>query len=473
METAGWLSILPPVVAILLAIRTKQVYISLFFGIWLGWLILSHWNPVVGTVRALDACVGVFADASNTKVILFSALVGALIALTQYSGGVRGFVDWVVGRGLVRGKKQAGFLAWLVGMLVFVESSISILVAGSVARPLFDRLRISREKLAYICDSTSAPTCILIPLNAWGAFVIGLLMNEGVENPVGVMLSAMPLNFYAFLAIFLVLFTILSGRDVGPMRFAEQRVRETGRVLREGVEPLMSAEVVSIEAKPGVPARPLNMLAPIFVMVAMMPAGLLITGRGNLMNGSGSTSVFWAVLAGIFVGALMYRMQKLLTLREIMYLFIRGVSGLIPLAMLMLFAFAIGETCRQLGTGVFVASVAKAALPVQVIPALLFLVSGFIAFSTGTSWGTFAIMIPIGIPMVSMMGLHAGVVVGAILGGGVFGDHCSPISDTTIIASMASATDHIDHVRTQLPYALMAAGTAVVLYLFIGVFRLI
>jgi len=468
METYGWLSILPPVLAIVLAIKTKQVYISLFFGIWLGWAILSGGNPVSGLVKTLDVCVDVFKNPDDTKVIIFSALVGALIAFTQYSGGMDGFVNWIVGKGLVRKKKQAGFLAWIVGMVIFVESSICVLITGAVSRPLFDRFKISREKLAYIADSTSAPKCVLIPLNAWGAFIIGLLSQQGIENPVRTMLSSMPFNFYAILAIVLVLGVILLEKDIGPMREAERRVREEGKFLRDGAEPLVSTEVTSIQAKEGVPPRAFNMLLPVLAMVVMMPVGLMITGKGNMMEGSGSTSVFWAVLTGITLGGIAYRIQKIMTLREIMDLFMKGVGGLIPLAVLMMFAFAIGDTCTALGTGIYVSTVVKATLPPQIIPALLFLVSSFIAFSIGSSWGTFAIMIPIGIPMISMMGLHPGSIVGAVLGGGVFGDHCSPISDTTIIASMASATDHIDHVRTQLPYALLAGIVAVILYMIIG-----
>lgn len=469
MDTYGWLSILPPVLAIVLAIKTKQVYISLFFGIWLGWVILSGGNPVLGTTRTLEGLVEVFKDADNTKVIMFSALVGALIAFTQYSGGMEGFVNWVVGRGLVRKQRQAGILAWLVGMVIFVESSICVLITGAISRPLFDKLKISREKLAYIADSTSAPKCILIPLNAWGAFIIGLLAKEGMENPVRSMLGSMPFNFYAVLAILLVVFIIMTGRDYGPMKEAERRVREDGKLLRDGAEPLVSTEVVSISKKEGVPARAFNMVLPILSMVIMMPLGLWITGDGNIMNGSGATSVFWAVLVGILLGAISYLFQRILTLKEIMDLLMKGIGGLMPLAILMMFAFAIGDICRDLGTGIFVSTVVKATLPTQVIPALLFIVSAFIAFSTGTSWGTFAIMVPIGIPMISMMGLHPGVIIGAILGGGVFGDHCSPISDTTIIASMASATDHIDHVRTQLPYALTAGSAAILLYIIMGI----
>ena len=468
METYGWLSILPPLLAIFLAIKTKHVYISLVLGIWLGWTIIHSWNPVSGLIDTLGALVDVFKDEDNTRVILFSGLVGAIITFTQYSGGMKGFINWVVGKGLVRTRKSAGLLAWFLGFIIFIEANICVLVSGAVARPIFDKLKISREKLSYILDSTSAPKCILIPLNAWGAFVIGLLVIQGVENPVRVLISSMPFNFYAILALLLVLITVLTGRDFGPMKKAEHRVRVENKLLRDGAEPLISAEVVQMEAKEGIPPRALNMILPVVTMVVMMPVVLLITGKGNLMEGSGSASVLWAVIAGLAVGAVAYRAQGIMKVKEITDIFMKGVGGLIPLASLMILAFAIGDICDALGTGPFVAQAAKSTLNPGVIPAVVFLVSCFIAFSTGTSWGTFAIMIPIAVPMINIIGLHPGLIIAAVLGGGVFGDHCSPISDTTIISSMASATDHIDHVRTQLPYALTAAGFSLLLFIIFG-----
>ena len=468
METYGWLSILPPLLAIFLAIKTKHVYISLVLGIWLGWTIIHSWNPVSGLTATLGALVDVFKDEDNTRVILFSGLVGAIITFTQYSGGMKGFINWVVGKGLVRTRKSAGLLAWFLGFIIFIEANICVLVSGAVARPIFDKLKISREKLSYILDSTSAPKCILIPLNAWGAFVIGLLIIQGVEDPVRVLISSMPFNFYAIFALLIVLIVVVTEKDFGPMKKAEHRVRVENKLLRDGAEPLISTEVVTMEAKEGIPPRALNMILPVVTMVVMMPVVLLITGKGNLMEGSGSASVLWAVIAGLVVGAVAYRVQGIMKVKEITDIFMKGVGGLIPLASLMILAFAIGDICDALGTGPFVAQAAKSTLNPGVIPAVVFLVSCLIAFSTGTSWGTFAIMIPIAIPMINIIGLNAGLIIAAVLGGGVFGDHCSPISDTTIISSMASATDHIDHVRTQLPYALTAAGFSLLLFIIFG-----
>lgn len=468
MDSYGWLSVLPPLLAIFLAIKTKHVYISLIVGIWLGWTIIQGWNPFSGLFQTINALVAVFKDEDNTRVILFSAMIGAIITFTQYSGGMKGFVNWIVGKGLVRTRKSAGLLAWFLGFIIFIESSICVLVSGAVTRPIFDKLKISREKLSYILDSTSAPKCILFPLNAWGAFVIGLLASQGVEKPIQFLVSSMPFNFYAILALLLVLIVILTGKDFGPMKKAETRVRVENKLLRDGAEPLISDEVVMMEAKEGVKPRALNMILPVLTMVGMMPIVLLITGKGNLMEGSGSTSVLWAVISGLLVGAVIYRAQKIMRVKEITDIFMKGVGGLIPLASLMILAFAIGDICDALGTGSFVAQAAKSTLNPGVIPAVIFIISCFIAFSTGTSFGTFAIMIPIAVPTINNIGLHPGLIIAAVLGGGVFGDHCSPISDTTIISSMASATDHIDHVRTQLPYALTAAGFSLLLFLLFG-----
>ncbi len=493
MEHFGYWSVLPPLVAILLAIRTRQVFISLLFGIWFGWVILSGGNIISGTLNTVQGLVDVFKDAGNTRTIMFSSLVGALIAFIQRSGGVEGFIH-TVNRYLQRLEQKSNrnpritvqILAWLTGVLIFVESSINVLTVGSIFRPIFDKLKIPREKLAYIADSISAPTCILIPLNAWGAYIMGLLIAQGIDNPLYVLIRAYPLNFYPIFAMLMVLVVILTQKDIGPMKKAEERARNEGKVLRDGATPMISSDVISLETKEGTKPRGINMIVPIAVMVGMMPLGLIFTGWGEaaaigqypwyeqifiaIGQGSGSTAVLWAVLSSIIVGAILYRVQKIFHLPEIIELIFKGVGGLIPLALLMMLAFAIGKVCRDLGTGIYVAEISKSWLSPTLIPLIVFLVASFIAFSTGTSWGTFAIMIPIGLQMAHTMDASIYLTVAAALGGGVFGDHSSPISDTTIISSMASASDHIDHVKTQLPYALIAGFGAAVLYLLAGLF---
>lgn len=491
MEHYGFWSLLPPLLAIILAIKTRQVFISLLFGVWIGWVILDDWNFFYGTLSTIQALVDVFKNPGNTRTIMFSSLVGALIAFIQHSGGVEGFVNKInkiLERINKSGKRDSRrivqIFAWLTGSAIFVESSINALTVGSIYRPIFDKLKIPREKLAYIADSISAPTCILIPLNAWGAYIMGLLLAQGLSDPLSIMLKAYPLNFYPILAMLMVVLIILLQKDFGPMRKAEKRAIEEGKVLADNATPMISSEVISLETKKNVRPKARNMIIPIFTMVFMMPVGLIYSGWSQvkdiqslpfweavvkaLGNGSGSTAVLWAVLTALVVAGILYRAQNIFRLREIIDLTFKGVGGLIPLALLMMLAFAIGAVSKKLGTGDYAAELAKQWLNPHFVPVILFLISGFIAFSTGTSWGTFAIMIAVGVPMAQNMDISIPLAVAAVLGGGVFGDHCSPISDTTIISSMASASDHIDHVKTQLPYTLAAAGVAALFYLILG-----
>ena len=468
MQTIGWLSIVPPVVAIALAIRTKQVYLSLGLFIWLGWTIMSGGNPVTGLIRSVEAFLESVTSADNAPILLFSALIGAMITFTQASGGMEGFIQWVERRGLAKSQRSVGMLTVFVSMSVFLESNFGLLVSGSIARPLFDKLKISREKLSYLIDATCSPKCILIPLNAWFAYVIGLLAAQGVPSPVLLFYSTIPLNFYAILAIGVALVVVATGWDIGPMREAERRVAEEGKLLRDGAKPMVSTEVAMATPADGVPRRAINMVLPIATMVVMVPIVLWITGDGNIKAGNGSQAVLWCVIVGLLVAAIGYAAQGIMSVEDMSQNLIKGVQGLVPLVIVLSLAFTIGATTRALGTGVFIAQAAQAALHPGFVPALVFLLACFIAFSTGTSWGTFAIMIPIVMPMVELLGLHPALTLAAALGGGIFGDHCSPISDSTIVASMASATDHIDHVRTQLPYALVAAGGSVVLFLVFG-----
>lgn len=492
MEHFSFWSLFPPLLAIILAIKTRQVFVSLLFGIWLGWIILSDGNPLEGSLATIQALVDVFKDPGNTRTIMFSSLVGALIAFIQRSGGVDGFINFVnMKLDKVKTKDKNGkkkiiqSLAWITGVSIFVESSINVLTVGSIFRPLFDKLKIPREKLAYIADSISAPTCILIPLNAWGAYIMGLIAAQGFENPLGILISAFPLNFYPMLALILVLVIIFTQKDFGPMKEAERRAKEEGKLLRDGATPMISSDIIALETKENVKPKAFNMILPIFIMVIMMPLMLVFTGWNQVENisqypwyqqifsalgqGSGSASVLYSVLTAITVGIILYTSQKIFSFKETIDLIFKGISGLIPLALLMMLAFAIGTVCKELGTGIYIAEITKGWLSPSFVPFTIFIVACVIAFSTGTSWGTFAIMIAIGVPMAQTLDANLYLTIAAALGGGVFGDHCSPISDTTIISSMASACDHIDHVKTQLPYALTAGSITAVIYLVLGI----
>jgi tetracycline resistance efflux pump len=369
-------SLVPPVLAITLAIATRQVFLSLFAGIWTGYLVIAGWNPLLASVNAVEACVAVFKDHGNTCVILFSALVGSVIAGIQRSGGVEGFVNWAQHARIVRGRRSAGLLAVAVGMATFIESSIVCLVTGAVARPIFDKLRISREKLAYVCDTVSAPTCVMIPLNGWGAFVLGQIALSGlVEDPVPLLVRAIPLNFYAITSLLLLLTVLMTGWDVGPMRRAERRAREEGKLLRDGAKPMITDEVLALPPEPGTTPRALNMILPIAVMVAMVPVSLWYTGITNLPPDqprefwnilracSGRTSVFYGVTTAVVFAGLLYRVQGILPIKEYVDTVLKGAAALVPLAVLMVFAFAIGHLCRyELKTGDYVARVGQQGL---------------------------------------------------------------------------------------------------------------
>jgi tetracycline resistance efflux pump len=493
MHDYGFWSLLPPLLAIFLAIRTKQVYISLLLGIWLSWVIINHGNIFKGTYRSIMALVDVFKDAGNTKTIMFSALVGGLIILIQKSGGVTGFVMWIDKKlggmkpeHLDKNRKKIQLFAWLTGIFIFVETSISALTVGTVFRPLFDKLKISREKLAYIADSSSAPTSIIIPFNAWGAFIMGLLLTQGFDHGFQVLFQSMRYNFYPFLALFLVLIVILFDFNIGPMKQAEERVRTQGKVLSDDAKPMISDALTNVDmVVKASKSRAYNMVLPLLVMVLMMPVTLIIDGweaatkyAGDgfaiqkvvyaLGKGSGSTAVLIAVITALFFAMILYRFQNIAKTTDMFDWVLKGISEMMPLALLMMLAFAISHVTRELGTGQYVAELSKNILSPAMVPLMIFLITAFVAFATGTSWGTFAIMIPIAAQMAHTLEVNPYLSIAAVLSGGVFGDHSSPISDTTIISSMASASDHIDHVKTQLPYALLAGSMAGILFLIAG-----
>ena len=467
MSDPAWYSVLPPVLAILLAIWSKQVIPSLAAGIWMGHTLLNRFNPLTGIAESLDSVINVFSDPGDARVIVFTLLIGPLIGTIEHSGGVRGFVRYLESRHWVDSGVRAQFLAWGTGLVIFVESSITLLVAGAVSRPLFDRYRVSREKLAYLIDATSAPVCVMIPLNAWGAFIISLVASTGIENPLQTFIAAVPLNLYPITAILLAGLVIWKNIDIGPMKKAEART-QAGDVLWPGAVPLVdvSAEEDTDESS-DVPSAWL-MILPILAMVAMMPVSLYITGDGNLIEGSGSVSVLWSVCVGIAVAWTMTLAKGGSSVAELMQIFMKGAGDLLPIATILLLALALGDVAAELGTGIYMANLVSGNIPPVLLAPMVFLVSAFIAFSVGSSWGTFAIMIPIAVPIAAAVGLPVPLMLAAAISGAIFGDHASPISDTTVLASMASATDHIDHVRTQLPYALVAAGIATAGFLVLG-----
>ena len=471
MYEANWMSILPPLLAIALAIITRQVILSLSVGIWIGFCLLESVNPLAGIGLALDGIVNVFSDAGDTRVLMFTLIIGGLIATIEKLGGVRGFIHLLEHRDWVTNGKRAQWLAYTTGIVVFIESNITLLIAGAISRPLFDRYKISREKLAYIIDSTSAPICVLIPLNAWGAVIISLLASAEIDNPIDVFISAIPFNLYPIAVIVFCAFVIGKNIEIGSMKKAQERT-EAGELLWSNATPMVDPSILSQQVERTDTDKARFMIAPIAVMVIGMPLGLFVTGDGDLSAGSGSTSVLWAVLAALVTSWWLALQQRRLDLEELMQIFLKGAGGLLPVTMILLFALALGDVANLLGTGAYVAQLVQQNIPLALLLPLLFIISGFIAFAIGSSWGTFAIMIPLAMQIAVPLDLNSSLFLAAVLSGSVFGDHASPISDTTVVASMASATDHIDHVRTQLPYALISGGIAAFGFLLVSAFLL-
>jgi Na+/H+ antiporter NhaC len=461
-ESTFW-SLFPPLVAITLAIGTRRVMPALGAGIWMGATLVGGGNPLRGLVEAAASLLSVALEPSNTRLLIFCLLIGPLVLHVETFRGVDGFVRWLETRGLVRGARGARLLAWIVGIVVFIESNLTLLVTGAVCRPLFDRHGESREKLAYLADSTSAPICILIPFNAWGALILGILEGQRVGNPMQVFLAAMPMNFYALAAVTLAGITAWSGWNLGSMK----------RARRKEPEADAADEVLPGDGEGEVPARAVNLVLPLTLMILTMPVALYVTGGGSLARGSGPTSVLLAVVAGNLAAWILVLAQRLAGWKTLLPVAWRGMRNLAPLTLILLLAMTLGEICRALGTGPYVASVLQdVAQPAVLLPAT-FLVGALISFATGTSWGTFAITIPIAVPAAQSLGLPLAPFLAACLSGGIFGDHASPISDTTIVSSMGSGTDVIAHVRTQLPYALLAGGTAILGFALVGLLEVV
>jgi Na+/H+ antiporter NhaC len=496
----GWLSLLPPLVAIALALATREVILSLFAGIWLGALLLVGFNPVTATMMSLeDFILEPLTDGDHMAIILFSLMLGGMVGVVSRSGGAQGIVE--VLRPFATTRRRGQFFAWLSGLIIFFDDYANTLIRGNTMRPMTDELRISREKLAYIVDSVAAPIAVIAPISTWVGFEISRIgdslaataeqvsdpvvqaqLAAGAANPFNVFLHSIPYLFYPIFAMALVLLIALTGREFGPMRKAEQRAASGGGVYRPGAT--LAADVESALGQPDedTPRRWYNALIPIVVVVLVALIALYHTGAEalegqelNLRNIIGEAdpfrSLLWASFAGGLVAMALAVAQRILTVKEALEAWVGGMRAMLLAVIILVLAWGLGAATGALGTGPYLAALLGETLPLAALPALVFVVAAATAFATGTSWGTMAILFPVVVPLAVAMGAGVGfdggeeytILLGAIssiMAGAVFGDHASPISDTTVISSMASACDHIDHVRTQLPYALMAAGVA-------------
>ncbi|KFZ31146.1 sodium:proton antiporter [Pseudidiomarina salinarum] len=453
----GWLSILPPLVAIIVVFWRKEVIVALLLAILTSEILLTFAGDAPGyyaAIATIERIVSVFESPGNTRILIFSLLVGALLAYIRESGGVAALVESLLKRGYGTTRRSASLMTVFTGIFVFIESNLSVLTAGILSRGLFEKLGMSRARLAYLIDSTSAPICILILLNGWGAYVLGML-EQHEELPgtsVGILIGTIPLNFYALVTLAGVFYTAISTRVHGPMRTVEAQPQPT-QDLPDDIPTNSKARY---------------MLVPLMVMVFGMVGFMFGTGNGDITQGDGAKSVLYATTLACVVAYLMLLISRRNTHQQLVTMGFKGMGELLPLVTIVLLSLALGSSLSELGTGLFLAGLVGEFLPLVLIAPMLFLAGALISFTTGTSWGTFAILIPIAAPLIIALDLPAPLLLAAVLGGGVFGDHCSPISDTTAVSSLASGCDLLEHVRTQLPYALTAGGITLLLYLLAG-----
>ncbi len=429
--------------------------LSLFGGIFLGLFFLHGFS----FITALDSTFALFFSLLHEvwilKTLAFAVLVGSVMELMQKSGGINGFVSFMTQKTrLVNSPRSALLVSYFIGVIIFIESSITSLIAGVVGRPLCDKEQVPHAKLAYVCDSTSAPISSLIVLNGWGALLLGLIATEvqtGVitGDNVSILLQSVTYNFYAISALIVTFLAVWFNINIGPMKNAKPSLAKTS--LHVNTQASMS-----------------YMIIPIILMIGFVFMFLSITGNGDMLKGSGSSSIFYTMLATLMIMFIYYIGTKNMSTKTYTKSAYIGAKKLFPIAMILLFAFAIGDVTVELKTGQYLASLASDNLSVYLLAGVIFILSSIISFSTGTSWGTFSIMIPIAVPMAVGMDADVALAIGAVISGGVFGDHCSPISDTTIISSLASDCEVIEHVKTQLPYALISGVVALVLFVVFG-----
>ena len=464
----GFWSVVPPILTIVLALVTKNVFVSLLIGIFTSSMVLCGGAPLTGLNDTFYSFIHTFESNGNTITLISFLLIGALIYLIEKSGGVEGFTDVMLKkRALIKTKRGANIFTWLLGIIIFTSGSLSCMVTGSVSRPFNDALKVPHEKSAFIVHATSTPWCVLFPLSGWLAALAGYLTSGGVpENEaISVLLRSIPLNFYCILAVFGTLAVSLFRINIGPMRKAEERADKTGALDNPGRGGAFNEETaVPGNAKP----RVLNMFLPMGVLIVTILAVLTITGKGNPTQGAGMQSLLWGCILAVLTICILCVAQKQFSVDEVINEMFKGMGTMLPVAGILLFGFTMGNLVKSLDTGNYLTSVFMGVLSPALLPALSFLLCMLLSFATGTSMGTMAIMSVICLPMAISMGISIPLVAGAVFGGSIFGDHSSPISDTTIMSCATTGCDIIDHVKTQMPYVLIFAVISLVLYAVLG-----
>lgn len=483
----GWLSIVPPLLAILLALLIRQVIISLALGILAGTFFIYDYNPLYALLRFADTfIVNALADKDHVFIVLFTLLIGGVVGVISANGGTNGLAKQITR--FAKNDRGGMLSSWLMGLVVFFDDYANSLIIGNMMRPITDKLRISREKLSYIVDSTAAPIASVVLISTWIGYELGII-EDGLravniaENPYDVFIASIPYSFYPICAIGFVFLVSFTRRDFGPMLRAEKRARETGQVSRVTAE-VKELKDDSARLYNGNKARWYNGAVPILIILFGTMGGLVYTGIESLgakgivdyniqdiIGASDSySSLLWGSFLACVVAVIMSVWQRILSLGKAMEAWQKGVQSMVIAVTILVFAWSISAITKELYTADYIISVLSDSIDSRFLPAIIFIICAVIGFSTGTSWGTMAIVMPIVIPLTvklnggSMVSPEEAKVIlyasiSSVLAGSVFGDHCSPIADTTILSSLASKCNHIDHVNTQLPYAITVGIT--------------
>ncbi|PID78801.1 sodium:proton antiporter [bacterium DOLJORAL78_65_58] len=489
--SGDWLSVIPPVLAIGLALLTRQVLVALLLGVWAGALIVEG-NVFFAFLRVGDTyLLQALADRDHAAILLFTTILGGMVGVLSRSGATEGIVHWLSRR--VRGRRGGMVSTAAMGTLIFFDDYANTLLVGSTMRPLSDRLRISREKLAWLVDSTAAPVTTVAVISTWVGFEVGLIQDAMAQvgqqtQAYTFFLQSLPYSYYPILTLLLVYLLSATGRDFGPMLNAERRALQTGQVLRPGSRPASDAPASTAPETPDAagPVHPLLAGIPILAVILTTALGLYFGGRQGalaaglenpslraVLNHADSFTVLtWAALTGAALAVLLSCVSGRLNLNEAMTGYLDGARAMLIAVTILVLAWSLSAVCAQLDTAGFLVEVSRQGLSARVLPAVVFILAAAVSFATGTSWGTMAILMPLVYPLGLELPVGAGLApevarhihlagVSAVLAGAVFGDHCSPISDTTIMSSLACGSDHVDHVRTQLPYSLTTGALAV------------
>lgn len=458
----GFISIIPAILAIVLSFATRNTIVSLAIACIAGTTLAGQ--GIFGFPNLLKESIG---TTSFSWIMLLNTFIAILVAFFRKTGAIQGFSNKIKEKNLSR--KGVQLVSWVLGMFVYFSDSFSPLFVGTTMRELSDEAKVSREKLSYIADSTAAPVSVLVPITGWAAFLSGLAIGFGEianqDQAMQLFVRAIPFNFYAVISvIFVGLIASNIIKDFGPMKKAEERAMNEGKVLRDGAVPLIGKELTEMEAYEGIETRIfLNFLLPVIMIVVIALGTYIALKSAKTMEAFLFTLIFM-VISMLIQGVPM---------QEIMDTLIDGVKGAVPAVTLLGLAYSVNNLSTQMGTANYIIEISEGLLTPQLLPAITFLIAAIMAFSTGSSWGTFAICMPIALPLAfafsgDIVDTTVLATFAAVAGGGVFGDHCSPLSDTTVLASTGAAADHIDHVRTQMPYALLCGGLAIILYLIIG-----